>query len=301
MKKISILFFALASILFYSCEGDVEPVDSVLIGDTDSSNNNGSNNNNNYTFKADFNGATWNASSASAQVGGDFISIVGLKGTQGESFAFLVEANTPGTYPANVNILAYTPANDEYGYWSLNVDNPDENTGSITITNIDTTNRTISGTFQFKGYWTDSDVTNIAPIQFTNGVFTNVPYTDYTDDGADTFYAKVNGVEFVDTDILAVTVNEFIGIGAKNDEFESISVGINESLVEGTYTITGNISTDVVQATYSLDDTTSYTATSGTVTITSKTADRIVGTFSFTTSGGGVTYTITEGQFDVSY
>lgn len=292
--KVSIL----ALFTFISC--DIEPIDSAInLDDLQNPNNP---NVPTSVFKADFNGQTWIADQVEAQIGGDYITIGAIKGSQEEGFGFIVEANQTGTYPANTNLFSYNPPNSEFGFWGANPNDENENTGSITITNIDTVNHTISGTFTFKGYWTNTDEPNVQPIQFTNGVFTNIPYTDYTDEDADVFYAKVNGTEFVDTDILVASVNDVLGIAAKNATFQSITVGINESYEVGTYTISGNQN---VQATYVLNDNTTLSATSGTITITEKTADRIKGTFNFValdeTTSPITTYSITQGSFDVAY
>jgi hypothetical protein len=294
IKFLSAIFLILSVFTFTSCEN--EPIDPAIDLDDFGGNNNGP-----AVFQADFSGATWNATSMQAIISGNFITIGGVK-ANGEGFGFLVEANGTGTYPANTNLLAYTPADSEYGYWSTNFDNPNENTGSITITNINTTNNTISGTFNFKGYWSDTTVTSILPVQFTNGVFQNIPYITQDQTG-DTFFAKVNGTEFVDVDLLAVTIDingqEFISIGAQNANLDAMTVSVRSSLGTGTYNITGNTATDQVQAIYDFDDT-NYNAVSGSVTITSKSATRIKGTFSFVTNGASP-FTVTEGAFDVEY
>ncbi len=166
MKNIKFLvgiFLFLTAFTFTSCEN--EPIDPAI--DIDNSGP--------AMFKADFGGNTWVATTAQALVGGNNITITGIK-ANGEGFGFLVEAAAAGTYPANSNILAFTPAGSEFGYWSANIDNPEENTGSITITNINTVNNTISGTFNFKGYWSDTNNTSILPVQFTNGIFENIPF-----------------------------------------------------------------------------------------------------------------------------
>lgn len=263
--------------------------------------NTGGNNNTPPVFKADFNNATWNAATYQAEISGNLIQIVGLK-ADGSSFGFIVQGSTVGTYPANTNILTYNPPNSEFGYWSTNINNPTENTGSITITNINTTAKTISGTFNFKGYWSNADVTNIPPVQFTNGVFTNIPYINQSQAG-DTFFAKVNGTEFVDVDLLAIEIGingqDYISVGAQNAAMNSMTVSVRNNLGAGTYPITGNTTTDVVQVIYNIGNN-DFRGVSGSVTIISKSATRIKGTFNCVTNG--VTpFTISEGQFDVEY
>ncbi|MEM0543470.1 DUF6252 family protein [Flavobacterium sp. j3] len=292
--SISKLFLVLIAFAVTSC--DVEPLDPAInLDDFDNSNNGPA------LFKADFSGSTWTATSVEALVSGNFIAISGLK-ANGEGFDFLVQANAIGTYPANTNLLTFTPSGSEFGYWSTNFNNPEENTGSITITNINTTNNTISGTFNFKGYWSDTSVTSILPVQFTNGVFQNIPFITQDQTG-DSFFAKVGGTEFVDVDILTTTISvgsqEFISIGAQNAALNSMTISVKSSLGTGTYAITGNATTDGVQAIYDFNDV-NYTAATGSITIISKTATRIRGNFNFVTSGA-TPFTITEGAFDVEY
>lgn len=293
IKIIGSLLLLFTALTFTSCEN--EPLDPELNLD-DFGNNNPT-----AVFKADFSGSTWTATQSTAVISGNLIQIVGGK-SNGESFGFLINANAVGTYPANQNILAFTPAGSEFGYWSVNPDNETENTGSITITEINTTNKTISGTFSFKGYWSDFDQTSILPVQFTNGVFNNIPYVNQSETN-DSFYAKVDGTEFVDVDILTAEIQiesqDFISIAAQDANLNAITVSVRSNLSTGTYNITGNVGTDLVQAIYDFNDVDNQ-AVSGSVTITSKTADRIKGTFSFVTDGSP-TYNVTQGSFDVTY
>ncbi|WP_295334741.1 DUF6252 family protein [Flavobacterium sp.] len=306
MKNIKFLtgiFFILAAFTFTSC--DNEPIDPAL--DLDNFGG-GGNNGGPIVFKADFSGSTWNASAAQANISNGLITIIGTRGTSGEAFAFQILGTTTGTYPANENILAYTPANSEYGYWSLDINNGSTDTGSITITEINTQNNTISGTFNFTGYWSDTTVTNILPTVFNNGVFENIPFTtDGPAPSGDTFYAKVDGVEFVEDQIDGALITQVTGmpnqisvVGSK-DNGDTVGLNIVSSLSVGTYQITGPFGEQVNGS--SVINDVLYTAQSGSVTITTKTATRISGTFSmvvqnFTTSE---TKTISQGSFDVEY
>ena len=279
LKLVAGIFLILTAFTFTSCT--TEPIDSAINLDDFETPSNGP-----IVFKADFSGETWNGTTAQALVSGNFISI-GATRADGSTFSFLIDGNAVGTYPANNNIIAYTPPGSEYGYWSINPANDAENTGSITITNIDTVNHKISGTFAYKGYWSDADNTSIIPVQFTNGVFTNIPYITQAQTG-NSFFAKVGGVEFADVDILAVTTTigsqEFISVGAQTASLDAMTVSVKSNLGTGTYAITGNTATDVVQAIYTVNDT-DYHAVSGSVTITSKTVDHIIGTFQYVTDG----------------
>lgn len=252
-------------------------------------------------FRADFNGGTWTAENTTVVISPTGIEIVAERGTAGEGFGFSLDGNTVGSYQANQNIVAFTPASSTFGYWGVNPTNPNENTGSVTITSINTVTQKISGFFSYKGYWSDSSVNNIPPIQFTNGVFNNLPYTTTgTNPNNDSFSTKINGTDFIDTEIDVATVNNVIQITAANAANEKVTIGVRDNVGAGTYSITGNVGTDMVQASYKpgIFHLQAYT---GTVTILSKTATRIRGTFSFTTSDGPTIYQFTVGQFDVAY
>ncbi|MDI1317167.1 DUF6252 family protein [Flavobacterium sp.] len=288
---------------FISC--DVEPIDSAIdLGDFENPTSGPA------VFKADFSGTTWTATTAQANITTAGIQLTGSK-ANGEKFAFALESNTVGTYPANANFLTFTPAGSSFGYWSINVTNAAENTGSITISSINTVAKTISGTFNFKGYWSDSATTAIIPVQFTNGVFTNIPYvSDSTPPvGDDTFFAKVDGVEFVENQIDVALIQDATPqpipdqisiVGSKTND-DTVGINVNRTLGVGTYAITGVLSdTDVVRGSIVINDVL-YNAESGSITIVSKTATRISGTFTmgvknFTTSA---TKAVTEGTFNV--
>ena len=285
LKSTHQLIILFSVMFFASCT--YEPVDGTVESDPASG-----------IFKADFSGKTWTANETQAIVSGHFIEISAIN-SKGESFGIMIEGAAVGTYAANVNILAYTPVGTEYGFWSYNDDNPTEDTGSVTITSINTQTKTISGTFHFKGYWSDPDHP-LPAINFTNGVFT-IPYITQ-EETTDVFTAKVAGTNFVSTDIFTAAIGsgteEWISIGAEDANANSISVSVRSNLIAGTYSITGNILSDKVQGNYE-DANGEYKAVSGSVTITSITADRVKGTFKFTTNGAS--FNITEGAFDVEY
>lgn len=293
-------FLILTSFTFTSCEN--EPIDSNINLDDFGGGGIGGP----MVFKADFSGNTWNGTIAQAVISGNLISL-GATRADGSTFSVLLSGNTTGTYPANSNIIAYTPTGSEFGYWSVNLANESELTGSIIISNINTVNKTISGTFSYKGYWSDSSTTSILPVDFTNGIFTNVPYTSSSPVSDDSFFAKIDGTEFVEEQIDAALLTDVSGmpdqisvVGSKNNG-DRVGLNIIRSLSVGTYEFTGPLGENV-NGSYILNDVL-YSAESGSLTITSKTDTRIKGTFSmvvknFTTSA---TKTVTEGAFDVEY
>jgi hypothetical protein len=217
----------------------------------------------------------------------------------------IINGTSVGSYPANDNLIAYNPAGSEFAFVGNHPTDATADTGVFTITSVDVVNHTISGTFNFTGYWSDFDDTTVTPKEFTNGVFTNLPYTTQNPTG-DTFSANVNAAEFVDVDIFTVTTtvgtNEYISVAAANADDDSITVSVRSNLGVGSYDITGNVANDVVQVKFSPGNTgVSTLATSGTVNIIEKTTTRIKGTFFATVVIGTTTYQITQGNFDVEY
>lgn len=305
MKARKIILFILLLVsgaAFVSC-GDTEPVDPALLDYIGNDDDNGGNNNNNQPiFKVDFNNQTFTATNYVALVTGGSITVSGMR-PNGSNVTFLVNGITPGTYPANDsdnNFISYQPAGTGYAYVGWHPTDENANTGSVVITSVNAQSQTISGTFHFTGYWSN-DEESIEPIEFTNGVFTNIPYVTENLTG-DTFYARVNGVEFVDTDILVFEIEimeqEFISVVAMDANDRSIGVNISSSFGVGTYPVSQG---GTAQVHYEIPGEVGAFATSGSVTITEKTATRIKGTFNATVNEGGDTYQITQGEFDVEY
>ncbi|RAR73912.1 DUF6252 family protein [Flavobacterium aciduliphilum] len=303
-KLLSKIIFVFALLILVSC--DNEPVDATLASQLNNPTNTGGGNNNGggtggaAVFKADFGGQTWVATSATANIYNGQIELVGLKGAEG--FGFSLTGTTAGTYNALNNTFAYAPnANDSY--LGINPTSPTVSAGSLTITTIDTVNHTISGTFAFTGYWSDFSVTNISPIVFTNGVFTNIPYTSQNT-VTDSFYAQVDGNEFVEdhidvSDIISTGFPDSYSIAASKTNGDTIGIRISQALPVGTYQFTGPLALDL-SASYLLGGVL-YNSESGSLTITSKTATHMEGTFSiivknYTTND---TKTISNGAFSV--
>ena len=287
--QLIVLFIAtlIASCTYEPIDGNVEP-DPNSGGNAESG-----------VFKADFNGSTWTAKETEAIISGNFIQIAAIN-SKGENFGIMIEGSTAGTYAANVNIVSYSPAGTEYGYLAINDNNSSENTGSVIITSINTTNKTISGTFHFKGYWSDVPNTKV-PITFTNGVFKDIPYITQ-EETADVFTAKVGGANFVVIDILTAEIgigsDNFITIGAQDVNSNTISISIKTTLGIGSHTIANTVGANVQGYYEDIND--EYKAVSGNITLTSKTSDRIKGTFEFRTNGA-TPFVISQGNFDVEY
>ncbi|MBC7847692.1 MAG: hypothetical protein H7Y10_14520 [Flavobacterium sp.] len=318
MRKIQFFilpFIIIVTFCLNSC-GEIEPLDPALL---DTIPNPGTTTG---VFKVDFDGKTFVANTVQAIVNDSYIAISGLKTPSGELVQIGLPApfNKVGTYTwKSISVaggmmgIAYMPSN---GTEPFSADEKDSggasdfpgytDTASITISKIDVINKKISGTFQFTGVkFKDLTGTSIETKVFTNGSFTDIPFTDDNFGlDADTFYAKLDGTEFVENniDVAAVVpfgVNPYYSIVGKKTNGDSISISIAQSLSVGTHQITGIFGEPVTSSCHISNIL--YNANSGSITITSKTATQITGTFNavvknFTT---GNTKTISSGAFSV--
>src|SRR5690606_41062736 len=108
-------------------------------------------------------------------------------------------------------------------YAYVNFDLEEGTSGSVNITSINTQNQTISGTFTFTGWWSN-DVDEIDPIEFTNGVFENIPYTG--DPGTN----PIGEDEFVATvdDLFINYANDLVVVVAGVGGDETLSLNANQ-------------------------------------------------------------------------
>lgn len=311
MKKLnlfSIIYILIAALAMNSCS-DVEPLGSGVINNDGS--DGGTNPVTNGSFKVNFDGQTFVGFQNQATIGTPGMSIISVN-AEGNSFAIAIPGFTVGNYPSgNSGLSSYVPL----GAMPFTSNNPEEvsntpNNASYTITEIDTINKTVSGTFEFKGFQMNTDFEVVATKLFTNGIFTAIPYTGDipVDNGGgpgvvfENFFAKVNDENFLAVDdfvlynpvsINNITYDSFKATNADGDE---ITINIKSNTPVGTYNITSGGTADKVQIKYKKGVNVNK-ATSGSVKITVKTATKVVGTFSGVVTIGGVTYTITAGQF----
>lgn len=332
MKKISILsviFLLFVGFSFVSC--DVEPIDSAVLNQNDTTNNGGGNNNtggggnntgggNTTTgiFRADFDGQTWNANTTQAIVNSDYVALTGIH-TNGSFFQITIPNGVVGTYtwtnssPTNPMAVIYSPGNGQVPYISLSDSQASgsgyvgyTDTAEISISSINTTTNTISGTFKFTGVRYDSSLSNTEIKVFANGVF-NLNYTaNNTSTGNNSFFCKVDGSDYNPTNVDGVTSGSQISLIGRRGPVETLSLTLNQTITPGTYDLEnlplGNNNIGM----YNLDNSGNiFGANPGTVTITTHdiSAKHIVGTFQFTATSfmGSTSYQITNGSFDIVY
>jgi hypothetical protein len=167
--------------------------------------------------------------------------------------------------------------------------------GTLTISEIDETNKTISGTFSSKILHGD------LVSEVTSGEFNKVPYEIIP---PNTMTVKIDGVDFTAPTVVASGGFSGINIlGKTPSESQTIQIAFNSDIAVGTHPM-GEFGDDI-HAIYTVDNT-SFVSSSGTLTITKHdtSAKSVEGTFSFvgeSVAEDGTTHTLTAGTFFILY
>ena len=264
-------------------------------------------------LRVDFDGETYVSDIVVATTVDNAINISGLRGSEGEIITLTVFGDSEGTYQLGVpsdndpllfNAGAYIEANNTgEGVWAtFSVTNTSQ--GEVIISEIDTENQTMSGTFSFTG----TNGFNNETKEFTNGSFTDVPFDNPVSNGNSTFFARVDGEEFIEDTIQGLSANvggiSSLGIVANKNNGETIAFNLDIDIAVGEYTLEEFMAPNAL---YNLSTTLVHTG-EGTLIITEHDIPNkhIVGTFVFTAnpatgSESMQSYEITEGAFDVFY
>ena len=291
MKAISKLLLSatLLSVLFTSCSDDsdnspVAPAGKII---------------------ATVGGTSWESSGV-AIIDDNFISVGGESGGKALQ-ATVFKDDVVGTYEVKGigALTTYTPeamvAYGTSGYGassSIYFDN-DVAIGSVTITEIDEVNKTVSGTFYSKV----KSYIDGTTIEITSGSFTKIPYT--TELPTSTLSAKIDGVQF--NAHLVVSANG-MGTLVLNGQTlggqQIITISVPETITAGTYTL-GELGLSDQYTTYTTNGKI-YASASGTLKITvhNTTTKHIEGTFNFAAEPFGFeasNISVTEGAFSVDY
>lgn len=231
------------------------------------------------------------------------IAIAG-QSNDGQSIVLRVADSGVHVYTLDINSISNAGAynkNGEVAYSTNGGSTAAESGGTLSITSINTTNKTISGTFSIKVY----RQTDLTQKVVTEGVFNNISYatTIPPANTSDTFRVKVDGAQFSVYSITAISVFNMLSISG-SDQQVSKTVGITmpPDVTPGSYTFTA-FGFDYIGQ-YNIG--TSYlTANSGTLTILehNKTTKKIRGNFNFSAKEilGSKAAELTEGYFSVTY
>ncbi|OYU83435.1 MAG: hypothetical protein CFE24_11365 [Flavobacterium sp. BFFFF2] len=263
-------------------------------------------------FKAEMNGTTFTAVSFTAYMhhfddhSKDFleISAVGGNGVDSGTFSFKLTDFRAGTYNTNLQTeISYQPSVSLVEkYLGKNPQNSQSRTGQVQLITVDLNNMTVSGLFNFVGYW--NGLTPMSNLFVNNGKFQNIPIVEFVQ--PDPFSALLNNVEFNEVNAPSITSNSnvvnhpgatFTEIVVANSNGAILSLGIDKTFITGTETIP--TSTLVVTSLNVAGGTIS--ANAGTVTITDHTAHHIKGTFTLTFPNTPTDYVFTNGQFDIDF
>lgn len=273
----------------------------------------------NGTFMADVNGVQWLAADTlkSASILAGFINLTGISADD-RQLSIMLNDTIPGTYTldqqsTSVAFYGSIDSTANFIYSTNQGADASQAGGTVTVTQIDPINHTISGTFSFTVF---RDVDG-KQLQLANGVFLKLPYASQASVSSDdTLQATIDGGKWSALIIQAADIaNQLI---------------IKGSNVSGTQTLGLNMPTNITPGQYTLDYTTytyfgayspspnivlasappSASTTPGVLEILENDAvsRRIKGTFSFTavdpSDPQGLTTPpkqVTAGFFNVTY
>jgi hypothetical protein len=258
-------------------------------------------------FTAEIDGAKFIANkTAAASRSLNVIAITG-QATDGESIVLRVADSGVHVYSLGVNSVTnvggYTK-DSSTAYLTIQGNNGSESGGTLSITSIDTVQKTMSGTFSmdvYRGYDLDHKA-------ITEGVFTNISYATQALPPAsanDSFMVKINGTQFPVYSITGLSTLGTISLVANDQSLtHTVSISMPATITAGSYTFTPFVLNYLGQ--YNIDS--SYLiSSSGTLTILehNTTTKRIRGNFSFTAAElpgtGTQTATLTDGYFSIRY
>lgn len=181
--------------------------------------------------------------------------------------------------------------------------------GTVTLTQVNRTNNTVSGTFSFTVYrGSDGQQRSI-----TSGIFNNIPYTTSlpTSSPGDTVTATIDGTAWTGQSIQATTLDGQLTIlGSSSDASQSVALIIPTNAQAGTHPLTPSGGSPTYMAVYdfasSSGGNTAAPASSGSINVlvNNTTTSRISGSFTFNTTdatGVNTNHSITSGYFSVYY
>ncbi len=267
-------------------------------------------------FYATINGESWEADSAQVAIVDDsgIVTITGISKSL-EEISMVLPGFLNGVYAVNGQspgyaLFAFLQGTSVDPFLSNGSTDASKAGGTVTISNIDTVNHTVSGTFQFKLYRVSDMITETV----TAGVFNNVSYISAGSippigpppgQNADTLVASVNTVGWTAAQVVTTNQSGLLVIaGTSSDAQETLGLYMPSSVTAGTYTLDFN--TGIYLGSYSPDPLTLLVAEgNGSLTIISNDTvnKRITGRFNFVgvSQTNNSTANITNGYFAVSY
>lgn len=251
------------------------------------------------TMTANVDGSPWTATEVGAVMQGGLTNITG-KATDGTIITLTLDGQTEGTYPLLQNSLSAGVFSDQVNpSWVSNQGN--DVTAIVTVTDINTSDSTISGEFKFIAYRLVDNTQKV----ITEGKFSNITFTTTISTTGDSFLkAKVDGTLFQASATFASLNFGILQVsGSSSNGEKSIGLVLDPDITVGEHDLEGIGSTNAAQ--YNPNSSTFLGSDSGKINITlhNKTTKVIEGTFHFEASelGGGASASITEGEFKAKY
>ena len=283
-------------------------------------------------FVATIDGASFEANIASGVLNtSNTLTIIGIITETGENITFTVEDASVGTFSL---IAGLGTENGAYYFESGDVTNPYVSTniynaaGALTITEFDTTNLKVTGTFEFTGarLALDSDGNPILDgqgnptlesVDVTSGAFNKINFTNEDEGGGgtpvdDEFFAVVDGVDFI-TESVTTTLNTVSGVQvvkivAVTEGGQIMRIDLPEDLGLGTFDMESlSDGTKLISLYNPATGGENLTSNPGTITITRFNINTgvIEATFSFTATdpinNDPTIAEVTDGSFKVDY
>src|SRR5690606_28058353 len=157
LKFLSVVLLLFSAFSFTSCTQDLEPVDPAIVFPNPTNPNPNNPNPVPGVFKVDIDGVNFSTSATMVYISPGSITINAMR-PQCDNFGFMLNGTKTDTYASNDddNLIGYNAVGVEDTLVSYNFETPSKNTGAVIVKEINTTNYTISGTFQFKGYSEDN-------------------------------------------------------------------------------------------------------------------------------------------------
>jgi hypothetical protein len=217
--------------------------------------------------------------------------------------AYVLNAQTP-----SIAAYANLDSSELYAYSTSQSSDTAKAGGTVTISSIDTVDKTVTGAFSLNVFRTvDGQGKSI-----TSGVFNRIPYTTSLPAGnpTDTVTAAIDGGDWAAQSIQASSLDGTLTlVGALTDGSQSLALIFPNYSTPGTYPLTSSTAIPSYLAVYNEVINGSNTAepgTSGSITVLTNntTTMRMTGTFQFSTNDPNVAnsdHSITNGYFSVYY
>lgn len=306
MKQGSFFLLVISLFFFYACEQESaltpNPNYTGTIDDIPNSGNNGGNNpTNSGTMTAQVDGSPWTATTKSAQISNGLINVTGIA-ANGHVITLTLLDEVEGTYDlfsASEGAAAYqTSTNPTDPSWVSH-----DSGGTVIVSSINTSNKTISGTFEFVGSrQSDNSVRVISSGQFNVPYLTELP----PQTNGNSLSADIDGTPFTASNVTRMVMSGF-GlniVGSDNQGIKSIGFRVPENISPGTYTL-GGVGVSDYMGNYNASASEFYESDSGQLVISKHnlSTKEIEGTFSFTATSfllpGSIQ--ITNGSFRLTY